>query len=136
MQNFWSAEDRLSGATCERALCLFERLFAAEAEDAFLTFATSLLLELTSRSPDYRRPMLPDPLSPDCAFASYLPEGLAEGGRTRGTSLMPLFLEASAAGDRRLLATQREPAVAATEAMDDGTGRAFNWLTQVRARAC
>lgn len=143
VHNFWSSDERLSGATCERSLTLFERLFVPEAEDSFLSYATSLLLEMTSRSPDYKKPIFPDPLS-DCTFDPYLPEGLVDGGRTRErrSSLTPLFLSSTQAaeaagrparGGAQIRATMQQPAFAPTQAMDDGSGRSFNWLTQVSA---
>ncbi|CAN7939151.1 unnamed protein product [Ixodes hexagonus] len=65
--NFWSQETQLPQKTRERLVALLDGMYSPEIEDHFLSSVTFLLLELTSRSPDYGRKVFPRPLS-DCRF--------------------------------------------------------------------
>jgi DNA-dependent protein kinase catalytic subunit len=68
MLNFWTSEPQLPGATVERAVALLSDIYSPSHEKDYLAYSTSLLLERTSRSPDYNRVMFERPLS-DCDFA-------------------------------------------------------------------
>lgn len=67
MRNFWSHESRLPPDTLERMLVVLKSLYSSRIEEQFLSLATDLLLEMTSRSPDYTRNMFEFPLS-ECKF--------------------------------------------------------------------
>lgn len=65
--NFWSHDTRLSTSTSRRLLNILEQTYSSATENEFLGHATYLLLELTSRSPDYKRPVFDTPLQ-ECRF--------------------------------------------------------------------
>lgn len=67
VRNFWSHEKRLPPGTLERLLMVLSSLYSARIEERFLSLATDLLLEMTSKSPDYTRNMFEFPLS-ECKF--------------------------------------------------------------------
>ncbi|XP_065180580.1 DNA-dependent protein kinase catalytic subunit-like [Sycon ciliatum] len=64
---FWNHETRLSSKTMDRLSHLLGVLYSVNTETQFLSCATNLLLELTSRSPDFDRPMFDFPLA-ECRF--------------------------------------------------------------------
>jgi len=53
--SFWSEESRLSSETLPRLTQLLPVLYSERVEPHFLHHSTHLLLELTSRSPDFNR---------------------------------------------------------------------------------
>ena len=67
MTNFWTSESQLPSSTIERSVTLLEKLYLTSEERDYLSYATCLLLERTSHSPDYNRVMFEQPLS-DCDF--------------------------------------------------------------------
>ena len=67
MYSFWNVESRLSADTLERLVQLLAVLYSSGTERQFLFHSTNLLLELTSRSPDYNRSIFDSPLS-ECKF--------------------------------------------------------------------
>lgn len=67
MYGFWNNESRLSSDTLGRLTQLLAVLYSSNTERQFLFHSTNLLLELTSRSPDYNRSMFDSPLS-ECKF--------------------------------------------------------------------
>ena len=67
MFEFWNQESRLVSSTLGRLTQLLAVLYSSSSEQHFLCNSTSLLLELTSRSPDYGRSIFDQPLS-DCKF--------------------------------------------------------------------
>ena len=67
MYSFWNDESRLSADTLSRLTQLLAVLYSTATERQFLYHSTNLLLELTSRSPDFNRSVFDDPLS-ECKF--------------------------------------------------------------------
>lgn len=67
MFEFWNQESRLASNTLGRLTQLLAVLYSTGTEKHFLYHSTNLLLELTSRSPDYNRSMFDQPLS-ECKF--------------------------------------------------------------------
>lgn len=67
MLNFWSDETRLPIPTIDRAIALLSTLYSPLTESNFLSYSTYLLLEMTSKSPDYNKEIFKHPLS-DCKF--------------------------------------------------------------------
>ncbi len=67
VSNFWSHETRLPNGTLERLVAMLGCMYSAGMEDQYLSYATSLLLEMTSKSPDYKREIFENPLS-ECRF--------------------------------------------------------------------
>ena len=67
MYSFWNEESRLSADTLSRLTQLFAVLYSTGTEGQFLYHSTNLLLELTSRSPDFNRSVFDAPLS-ECKF--------------------------------------------------------------------
>ncbi|KAJ8280685.1 hypothetical protein GJAV_G00057750 [Gymnothorax javanicus] len=139
VHNFWSHEKRLPVSTAERILALLHSLYSSGTETRFLSLATNLLLELTSRSPDYSRPLFEYPLS-ECKFQEYV---INSHWRQRSTILTPMFAEtlASQAAPQtqspsqdgswvpggQLRATQAT--LEFTPTQTPGRRKAFNWLT-------
>ena len=67
MYGFWNEESRLASDTLGRLTQLLAVLYSTNTERQFLYHSTNLLLELTSRSPDFTRSMFDSPLS-ECKF--------------------------------------------------------------------
>ncbi|KAH7949250.1 hypothetical protein HPB49_006638 [Dermacentor silvarum] len=113
-----------------------------EMEEQFLSSATFLLLELTSRSPDYDRKVFQHPLS-DCTFVDYTVTG---SWRRRHAAMTPLFAEtlsfsqtqsstsstqsstADGATSQKLRATQAT--LQFTPTQQAGEASTYSWLTQ------
>lgn len=72
MFGFWNEESRLSSDTLGRLTQLLAVLYSTNTERQFLQHATNLLLELTSRSPDFNRSVFDSPLS-ECKFEVRIP---------------------------------------------------------------
>ncbi|KAJ8369167.1 hypothetical protein SKAU_G00091950 [Synaphobranchus kaupii] len=141
VHNFWSHEKRLPTSTPERMFALLHSLYSTGTEARFLSLATNLLLELTSRSPDYSRPLFEYPLS-ECKFQEYV---IDSSWRHRSTVLTPMFAEtlATQTGHQsqsqdgttspswtaggQLRATQATLEFTPTQSA--GRRKAFNWLT-------
>jgi len=68
VQNFWSSESRLPSGTLDRLVTMLEAMYSPVTEQQFLSYATNLLLEMTSKSPDYQREIFEHPLS-ECKFS-------------------------------------------------------------------
>ena len=64
---FWNQESRLAPDTLGRLTQLLAVLYSTNTERQFLYHSTNLLLELTSRSPDFSRSIFDSPLS-ECKF--------------------------------------------------------------------
>ncbi|XP_078543449.1 DNA-dependent protein kinase catalytic subunit [Lissotriton helveticus] len=140
VRNFWSDETRLPTGTFDRMLALLSSLYSPKIETSYLSLATNLLLEMTSRSPDYVRQMFEHPLS-ECRFQDYV---IDSNWHYRSTVLTPMFVEtqASQSGSRhrtqggsltaqgslggQLRATQLQYEFTPTQNVG---GRSFNWLT-------
>ena len=67
VQNFWSDVSRLPEATLERMVAMLEAMYSPQTESRYLSYATNLLLEMTTKSPDYQREIFEKPLS-ECKF--------------------------------------------------------------------
>ncbi|KAG5837285.1 hypothetical protein ANANG_G00237680 [Anguilla anguilla] len=122
VHNFWSHEKRLPASTPERMFALLHSLYSSGTEARFLSLATNLLLELTSRSPDYSRPLFEYPLS-DCKFQEYV---IDSNWRHRSTVLTPMFAET--------LATQAASASPSASPSQDGAASP-NWVPGGQLRA-
>ncbi|XP_061073095.1 DNA-dependent protein kinase catalytic subunit [Conger conger] len=139
VHNFWSHEKRLPTSTPERMLALLHSMYSTGTEARFLSLATNLLLELTSRSPDYSRPLFEYPLS-ECKFQEYV---IDSSWRHRSTVLTPMFAEtlASQAGPQSQSSSQdrswvpggqlraTQATLEFTPTQTTGRRKAFNWLT-------
>ncbi|KAL3172466.1 hypothetical protein MRX96_043377 [Rhipicephalus microplus] len=100
--NFWCQETRLPRATTERLVALLGDMYLPESEEQFLSSSTFLLLELTSRSPDYDRKVFQHPLS-DCTFVDYAVTG---SWRRRHAAMTPLFAETLSFSQTQSTSTQ------------------------------
>lgn len=137
VRNFWSHASRLPPDTLERMLVVLKSLYSSRIEEQFLSLATDLLLEMTSRSPDYTRNMFEFPLS-ECKFQDY---AIDSNWRLRSTVLTPMFMEtqatqgSEAAGSQaasvrgQIRATQTSLEFSQTLAPGAGRRSAYNWLT-------
>ncbi|XP_035828316.1 DNA-dependent protein kinase catalytic subunit [Aplysia californica] len=134
-QNFWSSNTRLPESTLERTVSMLEAMYSPSTEPHYLAYATNLLLQATSKSPDYTRKVFEHALS-ECTFQDY---SVQSSWRQRHAVMTPLFAstlvsqsmdtDESDQLDGGLRATQDVQQFTAT--MDaTGAGRVFNWLTQ------
>ena len=128
--SFWNQETRLSSAVVNRLSQLLSTLYSTSTERAFLGYATNLLLELTSRSPDYDRSMFDSPLS-ECQFHE---KAIDLSWRSRHVAMTPLFA-ASQSQDAYAPPTPMSGLRATQEAMDftptqqgEGGGGGYTWL--------
>jgi len=67
MLNFWSDETRLPSSTFERLTSMLEAMYSPSTENQYLSYASNLLLEMTSKSPDFNQDIFDFPLS-ECKF--------------------------------------------------------------------
>ena len=77
-----------------------QTMYSAETEAEYASYASNLLLEATSRSPDWSRLVYDNPLS-ECTFRTYDPlaHGVGLGAGAGGRELTtPLFVETLASG--------------------------------------
>ncbi|KAM4704971.1 DNA-dependent protein kinase catalytic subunit [Rhinophrynus dorsalis] len=140
VRNFWSDETRLPTGTMDRMLAVLSSLYSTKIEKHYLSLATNLLLEMTSKSPDYIRQMFEHPLS-ECKFQDYTVDS---NWRFRSTILTPMFVETQASQSvnrsrtqgslttdeslgGQLRATQQQYQFTPTQTL--GGRRSFNWLT-------
>ncbi|XP_068603907.1 DNA-dependent protein kinase catalytic subunit [Brachionichthys hirsutus] len=136
VHNFWSQEKRLPTTTLERMLTVLGSLYSCQIEKCFLSLATNLLLEMTSRSPDFKRNIFEYPLS-ECTFQDYV---IDSNWRFRSTVMTPMFVETlssqspesspaaqSGALEGKLRATQTSLEFSQTQTA--GRRTAYNWLT-------
>ncbi|XP_067836012.1 DNA-dependent protein kinase catalytic subunit isoform X2 [Heptranchias perlo] len=92
VRNFWSHENRLPTGTLDRMMAILGSLYCNKIETQYLSIATNVLLEMTSRSPDYSREMFEYPLS-ECKFQDY---SIDSSWHQRSRILTPLFVETQA----------------------------------------
>ncbi|KAM4028882.1 DNA-dependent protein kinase catalytic subunit [Anomaloglossus baeobatrachus] len=140
VRNFWSDETRLPTGTIDRMVAVLSSLYSTKIEKDFLSLATNLLLEMTSKSPDYIRQMFEHPLS-ECVFQDYTVDS---NWRYRSTILTPMFVETQASQSfyrsrtqsfqegqepegGQLRATQQHYQFTPTQNI--GGRSSFNWLT-------
>ncbi|GBN03186.1 DNA-dependent protein kinase catalytic subunit [Araneus ventricosus] len=145
VDNFWSNEKRLPSGTKERLLALMKNMFSPVTEESFLQYATFLLLERTSHSPDFKRKVFDHPLS-QCNFQAFQ---IQTSWRKRHLAMSPLFtesvsstfsslmsLDSYALGtygqDLKIKATQQNPAFTETMEVDEDLRKqgTYNWLTE------
>jgi DNA-dependent protein kinase catalytic subunit len=133
---FWNEESRLASNTLGRLTQLLAVLYSTSTERHFICNSTNLLLELTSRSPDYNRSIFDQPLS-DCKFEEY--KGIDLSWQQRYSQMTPLFAATlssqtgqtqtdyggtvGSVGAGGLRATQRSVEFTPTQ---DGGG--YNWM--------
>ncbi|XP_069123844.1 DNA-dependent protein kinase catalytic subunit-like [Argopecten irradians] len=135
IQNFWSSETRLPPDTLDRLVAMLEAMYVPVTEQQYLSYATNLLLEMTSKSPDYQRQIFEHPLS-ECKFQDY---NVKSSWRQRHIAMTPLFANTMATQamdtdsppsdslDGQIQATADVQQFTATQ---DGSRAPFNWLTQ------
>uniref|UniRef100_UPI00398F68DD DNA-dependent protein kinase catalytic subunit isoform X2 n=1 Tax=Pristiophorus japonicus TaxID=55135 RepID=UPI00398F68DD len=138
VRNFWSHENRLPTGTLDRMMAILGSLYCNKIETQYLSIATNVLLEMTSRSPDYNREMFEYPLS-ECKFQDY---SIDSSWHQRSRILTPLFVETQAtqsstrSSSQEASATgQKDGQIRATQTHYEFTptqnpgARNFNWLT-------
>lgn len=88
-QNFWTEKANMPLATIDRMCMILERMYSPHVENEYLSYATNLLLEKTSKSPDYNRLIYESPLS-ECTFREY---NLSADWKMRHEMMTPLFVD-------------------------------------------
>ncbi|XP_056017774.1 DNA-dependent protein kinase catalytic subunit-like isoform X2 [Ostrea edulis] len=131
VQNFWSSETRVPGNTLDRLVAMLEAMYSPVTEKQFLSYATNLILEMTSKSPDYQREVFESPLE-DCKFQDY---NVKSSWKQRHAAMTPLFantmatqsvMEEGESFSGEIRATQDIQQFTATQ---DASKVPFNWLT-------
>ncbi|KAI8501204.1 hypothetical protein Bbelb_212990, partial [Branchiostoma belcheri] len=89
VQNFWSHETRLPTGTLERLVAMLECMHSPRTEPQYLSYCTNLLLEMTSRSPDFSREIFQHPLS-ECRFQDVQ---IDHSWKQRHVAMTPMFVE-------------------------------------------
>ncbi|KAK2178224.1 hypothetical protein NP493_553g02014 [Ridgeia piscesae] len=137
MLNFWSDETRLPSSTFERLTSMLEAMYSPSTENQYLSYASNLLLEMTSKSPDFNQDIFDFPLS-ECKFQDY---PVQSSWRRRHAAMTPHFVATQV--------SQTQSGVSQDVAMETGHVRAtqdvqqftptqdvgvargpYNWLTQ------
>ncbi|GAB1598867.1 DNA-dependent protein kinase catalytic subunit-like isoform X1, partial [Argonauta hians] len=134
VQNFWSNRTQLPESTFDRMATMLNKMYSPRTEQQFLYYASNLLLEMTSKSPEYNQQIFRYPLE-DCKFQEYKIESSWQNRHSRMT---PLFFSA--------LSSSYTQEVSNTESMKDPVELRdtygeqqqftptqdvpFNWLTQ------
>ena len=88
-QNFWTEKANMPSSTIDRMVLILEKMYSPQTENEYLSYSTNLLLEKTSKSPDYNRLVYEQPLS-QCTFREY---NLTADWRRRHDMMTPLFVE-------------------------------------------
>lgn len=87
--NFWRHESRLPNATIERLIEILRALYSTKIEKEYLSYATNLLLQLTSLSPDYSRPLFDSGLDSEENFRNY---HINFSWQRQNVAMTPLFV--------------------------------------------
>lgn len=88
-QNFWTERANMPTNTIDRMVLILNTMYSPQTESEYLSYSTNLLLEKTSKSPDYNRLIYEQPLS-QCTFKEY---NLTADWRRRHEMMTPLFVE-------------------------------------------
>ena len=88
-QNFWIEKANMPSSTIDRMVLILASMYSPQTEREYLSYSTNLLLEKTSKSPDYNRFIYENPLS-ECVFREY---NLSADWRRRHEMMTPLFIE-------------------------------------------
>ncbi len=135
-QNFWTEKANMPSSTIDRMVLILGKMYSAQTESEYLSYSTNLLLEKTSKSPDYNRYIYENPLS-ECTFRDY---NLSADWRRRHDMMTPHFVDTinsmseftDLAGTfnpaNNLRATQQQ--TLQFQATQEMSGGAYNWLTQ------
>lgn len=143
-QNFWTEKASMPTSTIDRMLLILEKMYSPQTERDYLSYATNLLLERTSKSPDYNRLIYESPLS-ECIFREY---NLTADWKRRHEMMTPLFVDTISSqnqlslepptgtigNNNNLRATQQGSMLQFQATQDiNSTSKqpdAYNWLTQ------
>lgn len=69
--NFWRDESNLPKETIERVVEVVRALYSSKTEREYLSYASNLVMQLTSLSPDYAQPLFPNGLDSEEHFRHY-----------------------------------------------------------------
>lgn len=88
-QNFWTEKANMPSSTIDRMMLILEKMYSPQTESEYLSYSTNLLLEKTSKSPDFNRLIYENPLS-ECKFIEY---NLTADWKRRHEMMTPLFVD-------------------------------------------
>ncbi len=146
-QNFWTEKANMPSSTIDRMVLILEKMYSPSTEIEYLSYSTNLLLEKTSKSPDYNRLIYENPLS-QCTFREY---NLNVDWRRRHEMMTPLFVEtinslSSNESQSDMNIEQQKQMVLASQSQSNNANfylratqqqslqfqptQAYNWLTQ------
>nr|XP_054763504.1 DNA-dependent protein kinase catalytic subunit-like [Lytechinus pictus] len=144
VSNFWSHETRLPKETLGRLIAMLRCMYSPSTENRYLGYATNLLLEMTSKSPDFKREIFEHPLSA-CKFeevqidhswrqrhaAISTPKFVeTQVGQSQGSMRGSPSSQSMGMGGGQLRATQATQQFAPTQENAAASRKnAYNWLT-------
>ena len=136
-QNFWTEKVNMPTNTLDRIVLILDGMYSPATEREYLSYSTNLILERTSKSPDYNRFIYENPLS-ECTFREY---NLSADWRRRHEMMTPLFVDTQmtesmdqygvvqASQSSNLRLTQQTLQFQPTQDIFSGQS-VYNWLTQ------
>ncbi|XP_067118451.1 DNA-dependent protein kinase catalytic subunit-like [Centruroides vittatus] len=135
VHNFWSQNNHLPAETFSRIKAVLQKMYSPEIEHMFLQYSTFLLMEMTSKSPDYNLKIFQNPLS-TCAFQNY---AISSSWKKRHATLTPWFVDSLSSAtsfsetsvkniDEQIRSTVDVREFDPTQ--EQASKKAFNWLTQ------
>lgn len=109
--NFWRDESNLPKETIERVVEVVRALYSSKTEREYLSYASNLVMQLTSLSPDYAQPLFPNGLDSEEHFRHY--DVNFSWQRQNTANATPLFVatqRSSSQGGATYALTQRSAA--------------------------
>jgi len=88
--NFWRDESNLPKETIERTIEVVRALYSNKTEKEYLSYASNLVMQLTSLSPDYTQPLFPTGLDTEEHFFNY--DVNFSWQRQNSAAMTPLFV--------------------------------------------
>lgn len=138
--NFWRDESNLPKETIERTIEVVRALYSNKTEREYLSYASNLIMQLTSLSPDYTLPLFPNGLDSEEHFRNFNVNFSWQ--RQQTANMTPLFIatqrSTASQGSYSLTqkshvefmgirATQTTFDFTQTQQQDDRTG-SLNWM--------
>lgn len=134
--NFWRQENNLPKETIDRLIEVVRALYSNKTEKEYLSYATNLIMQLTSVSPDYTRPLFDSGLASEENFKNY---HVNFSWQRQNVAMTPLFVatQRSASQGRSYMLTQTtgeengvlratQKTFAFTQTMQEGDS--LNWM--------
>ena len=132
VMNFWRQETHLPSTTVERLIEILRAMYSKRTEKDYLSYSTNLLLQLTSLSPDYTRPLFDTALDAESNFRNY---DINFSWQQENFAMTPMFASSQSAFSQRSSPSSslgtgmlRETAQAVQFTPTQEQGGSFNWM--------